>query len=242
MIGFIGGSGFENFLEGKSAKLVNVITKWGLPSQPLKKISYKGFDFVFLQRHGGGKILPHKINYQANMETFYNHGVRKIIASAAVGGISFQTGAVVVPDQIIDYTYGRNQTFYENNDNVKHIDFSKPYDNELRRKLLKASKDLGVNAEEKATHGVTQGPRLETIAEIKKLKSDGCDIVGMTGMPEACLASELGIDYACLAYVVNPAAGVGNKLISIKDMQTEILNGAQKSIEIFIQFLSNENS
>ncbi|MEC8147328.1 MAG: S-methyl-5'-thioinosine phosphorylase [Pseudomonadota bacterium] len=240
MIGFIGGSGFENFLDEKTVKLFDTVTKWGTPSQALRKISLDGCEFMFMQRHGGGKILPHKINYQANISALHELGVNKIIASAAVGGINFQTGKVIIPDQIIDYTYSRAQTFFENSDAVKHIEFSQPYNEQLRIKLIKACEDLEIRAEERGVHAITQGPRLETAAEIKRLQNDGCDIVGMTGMPEACLAAELDIKYACIAYIVNPAAGVDSEPISISDMQREIKKGAETSFRIFKRFILND--
>lgn len=240
MIGFIGGSGFENFLGAKSVEVINVTNEWGKPSQAIKKISLGDKEFLFLQRHGDGKILPHKINYQANIKALYDLGVRKILASAAVGGITIKTGKIVIPDQLIDYTYNRPQTFFEHSDTVKHVEFSQPYNHKLRSQLAKACKDLEVEFINEGVHGVTQGPRLETSAEIKRLKHDGCDIVGMTGMPEASLAAELNIRYACLAHVVNPAAGVAGKSISLDDMKNEIKRGAQNFLNILTQFLSND--
>ena len=123
---------------------------------------------------------------------------------------------------------------------VKHIEFSEPYNHDLRFKLLKACEDLEIKVKNKGVHGITQGPRLETSAEIRRLKNDGCDIVGMTGMPETCLAAELEIEYACIAHVVNPAAGTAGKSISIKNMESEIKEGAYNSLKILTQFLSNE--
>ncbi|OUU75006.1 MAG: hypothetical protein CBC29_04970 [Methylococcaceae bacterium TMED69] len=240
MIGFIGGSGFENFLDGKSVGKFDITTEWGKPSQAIKKFSLDNQEFLFLQRHGDGKIPPHKINYQANIKAFHDLGVKKILASAAVGGITIETGTVVIPDQIIDYTYNRPQTFFENVKIVKHIEFSQPYNHGLRFKLLKACEDLKLNVKNKGVHGITQGPRLETSAEIRRLKNDGCDIVGMTGMPETCLAAELDIEYACIAHVVNPAAGITGESISIKCMENEIKQSAHNSFKILAQFLLNE--
>lgn len=239
MIGFIGGSGFENFLNAKTVEKIYVTNEWGKPSQAIKKISLNNKEFLFLQRHGDGKILPHKINYQANIKGFYDLGVKKILASAAVGGITIKTGKVVLPNQIIDYTYNRPQTFFEHGNSVKHVEFSQPYNHDLRCELSKACKDLEIAFIKEGVHGITQGPRLETSAEIKRLKKDGCDIVGMTGMPEASLAAELDINYACIAHVVNPAAGIAGKSISMEDMENEIKNGAQNCLKILAQFLSN---
>ena len=240
MIGFIGGSGFENFLEEKSVEILDITTEWGKPSQAIRKITLGDQEFLFLQRHGDGKILPHKINYRANIKAFHDLGARKILASAAVGGTTIKAGTVVIPDQIIDYTYNRPQTFFEHMKTVKHIEFSEPYNHDLRFKLLKACEDLEIKVKNKGVHGITQGPRLETSAEIRRLKNDGCDIVGMTGMPETCLAAELEIEYACIAHVVNPAAGTAGKSISIKNMESEIKEGAYNSLKILTQFLSNE--
>ncbi len=240
MIGFIGGSGFENFLIERPVEIINVTNQWGNPSQEIKKMSLGNKEFLFLQRHGDGKILPHKINYQANIQAFYDLGVKEILASAAVGGITIETGQVVIPDQLIDYTYNRPQTFFEHSDSVKHTEFSQPYDHQLRSDLSKACKDLKIDFKNEGVHGITQGPRFETSAEIRRLKNDGCDIVGMTGMPEASLAAELNIKYACIAHVVNPAAGISGKSISIEDMEKEIKKGAQNFLKILTQFLSND--
>ena len=162
MIGFIGGSGFENFLDTKSIEIINVTNEWGKPSQAIKRISLGNKEFLFLQRHGDGKILPHKINYQANIKALYDLGVRKILASAAVGGITIKTGKIVIPDQLIDYTYNRPQTFFEHSDTVKHVEFSQPYNHKLRSQLAKACKDLEVKfINEKKVKDIFLAYRLE---------------------------------------------------------------------------------
>jgi purine nucleoside phosphorylase len=168
--------------------------------------------------------------------------VTHIIAVTAVGGISKNMPPMkwVVPDQIIDYSYGRMQTYSDDNKSaVKHIDFSYPFNGFLRDKLIAALEKETCVFEAQATYGVTQGPRLETIAEIKRLQRDGCDIVGMTAMPEAALARELEMDYATLSLVVNWAAGKGAssaqpaEVISMDEINQRIEDG-NKIIEKLI--------
>ncbi|WP_232059410.1 MTAP family purine nucleoside phosphorylase [Kineobactrum salinum] len=163
-------------------------------------------------------------------------GARRLVGINAVGGIGpqMQPGRLVIPDQIIDYTWGRAHTFDDGRSgSLLHIDFTEPYDRELRLSLLEAAARAGVEHEPAAVHGVVQGPRLETAAEIRRMAADGCDIVGMTGMPEAALARELGIAYACVCMVVNPAAGLGDLPLS-QAMMREIL---QREIRVVSSLL-----
>ena len=166
---------------------------------------------VFLARHGyGHTIPPHRVNYQANLWALKEAGVEIIISVASVGGIRADMcpGTLVVPDQIIDYTWGRKNTFHEGTDEpVVHIDFTEPYDAAVRRRILAAAAAAGEKVFDGAVYAATQGPRLETAAEINRLERDGADVVGMTGMPEAALARELGIPYAAINVVANYAAG-----------------------------------
>jgi 5'-methylthioinosine phosphorylase len=183
-----------------------------------------GGDIVFIHRHGfGHTIAPHEINYRANIWALKELDVTHIIATGAVGGITEHMSPItlVIPDQIIDYTHSRNQTFYENNQEpVVHVDFTRPYDEQLRTVMNSSAVELNLPVVSRGTYGAVQGPRLETAAEIKRLEADGCDIVGMTGMPEAVLARELGINYACCAVVVNWAAGKG----SHEDTLIDVIN------------------
>ncbi len=200
------------------------------PSMDIKNV-----EVVFLNRHGHSHHLaPHQINYRANMFALKILEVTHIIAVTAVGGITENMPPMkwVVPDQIIDYTYGRMQTYNDGNESeVKHIDFSYPFDDFLRDKLITALDKKSCAYEKQATYGVTQGPRLETIAEIKRMQRDGCDIVGMTAMPEAALARELEMDYATLSLVVNWAAGKGGspaqqaEVISMDEIKQRIVDG-----------------
>ncbi len=202
-------------------------------------------EVVFLNRHGHSHHLaPHQINYRANMFALKILEVTHIIAVTAVGGISENMSPMkwVVPDQIIDYTFGRMQTYNDGNESeVKHIDFSYPFDGFLRDKLITVLDKESCSYETQATYGVTQGPRLETIAEIKRMQLDGCDIVGMTAMPEAALARELEMDYATLSLVVNWAAGKGvlstqrAEVISMDEIKQRIVTGN----EIIEKLISN---
>ncbi len=236
-LGIIGGSGLSRIESLSVDKRELVDTPYGEPSSPLLFGRLNGLEVAFLPRHGGNhQVPPHKVNYQANIWAFSEVGVRKIIGMAAVGGISDRMGPGVlcVPDQIIDYTYGRNQTFYEQDlRSVMHIDFTEPYCAELRNALIETSLRIGVSIVDHGTYGATQGPRLETAAEIRRMARDGCDIVGMTGMPEAALAKELNLCYANFSLVVNWAAGLGDGgPISMKEIDKHLQQGMSRAVEV----------
>lgn len=186
-------------------------TPYGRASAPIRRLRIADQEVLFLPRHGVGHgIPPHRINYRANLWALRNSGADRIVALAAVGGIAAGLGPrrFAVPHQVIDYTHGRDQSFHEGGESgVVHVDFTEPYCRDLRARLLAACADAGIPAATQAVYGATQGPRLETAAEITRLERDGCDLVGMTGMPEAALARELDLCYATLAFVVNWAAG-----------------------------------
>ena len=188
-----------------------------------------GQQVVFLPRHGEQHTIPpHKINYRANMWALHQQGVDHIIAVAAVGGIraDLAPSVLAVPDQIIDYTYGREQSFFSDDFSVdKHIDFSYPYDPTLRQKIMQAAKQQNIDIVDGGTYGATQGPRLETAAEIQRMAQDGCAMVGMTGMPEACLARELNIAYATCALMVNWGAGIGDGVITMAQIEHTLAKG-----------------
>ena len=233
MIGIIGGTGLSQ-LDGFDIQEQKWCeTPFGEPSSMLSVGEFNGQSLVFLARHGvPHKIAPHLINYRANLSAFKQVGVTQVIAVNAVGGIHSQMGptSVAVPDQIIDYTYGRAATIYDgcHVESVDHIDFSFPYTESLRQSLISASKLADITLLEGATYGATQGPRLETAAEINRMKRDGCDMVGMTGMPEASLARELGLDYACLALSVNWAAGITDQVMTMKEIEEAVHSGMNK--------------
>ncbi len=210
-LAIIGGTGLSE-LEGMDTLRHQVFsTPFGEPSGPLTIGRLAGCDVVFLPRHGyNHRIPPHAINYLANMWALREMGVKHVLAVSSVGGITdqMQPGTLCVPDQIIDYTWGRPSTFFETDlEAVTHVDFSYPYHQPLREALLRAGKALDIPLVDGGTYGASQGPRFETAAEIRRYEQDGCDVVGMTGMPEAVLARECDMLYASLNVVGNRAAG-----------------------------------
>jgi len=210
MLAIIGGSGLSQ-LEGLEVLRREVVrTPYGEPSCPVTIGRLRGKTSAFLARHGHGHtIAPHEINYRANLWSLKKVGVDRIVSVAAVGGIgaNLMPGALVVPHQIIDYTWGRKHTFFEGEAPVTHIDFTEPYSADMRAAILAAAKACGADMVDGGVYAATQGPRLETAGEIDRLERDGATLVGMTGMPEAALARELEIPYAAIAVVANWAAG-----------------------------------
>jgi 5'-methylthioinosine phosphorylase len=214
MLGIIGGSGLTKLPNLAITRQLLVRTPYGDPSSEMTFGKVAGRDVVFLPRHGHGHTIPpHSINYRANLWAMHAEGVREIAAIFSVGGIGPELGpgVIVVPDQLIDYTHGRAHTYFDGHDrNVVHVDFTRPYTELVRSALLKAAQKCGIPALERGVYGAVNGPRLETAAEIDRLERDGVSVVGMTGMPEASLARELGLAYAALAVSVNHAAGRGD--------------------------------
>lgn len=210
----IGGTGLYKLAALEDIETIEGGTIYGQPSGPLRVGRFAGRRMAFLARHGEGHSLPpHRINYRANLQRLKDLGVRRVLAINAVGGITDTYGPRVVacPDQIVDYTWGRVSTICEEpGTDVLHVDFGDPYTESLRRDVLAAAHRSGVAMVDGGCYGATQGPRLETKAEIARMRRDGCDLVGMTGMPEAGLAREMGLEYACLAIVANWAAGCGD--------------------------------
>jgi purine nucleoside phosphorylase len=198
--------------------------------------TFAGTSVLFLTRHGRGHTLPpHAINYRANIRALADAGVSRIIGVAAVGGITagMRPGRLVLPSQLIDYTWGRRHTFFdEPGTPVTHIDFTDPYCEKTRRLLLDAAAAIGVDAAQDGVYGATQGPRLETPAEINRMERDGCDIVGMTGMPEAALSRELNIPYACCAVVANWAAGRGDGPITMTAIDAVLADGMRQVADV----------
>ncbi|MBL8471027.1 MAG: S-methyl-5'-thioinosine phosphorylase [Rhodocyclaceae bacterium] len=211
MLAIVGGSGLTQLANLDVSHRQVVRTPFGEPSGPLVLGTIAEREVVFIARHGyGHTIPPHRVNYRANIWALKDVGASKIVSVASVGGIraDLLPGTLVVPNQIIDYTWGRKSTFHDvENEPVVHIDFTEPYDADLRTKLLVAAGSAGQTVVDGGVYATTQGPRLETAAEIDRLERDGADIVGMTGMPEAALARELGLPYAAIAVVANCAAG-----------------------------------
>lgn len=218
----IGGSGLESIPALEITERLDVATPWGQPSTAVLKGRIHGADILFLSRHGAGHVIPpHRINYRANIAALRELGGTHLIAFNAVGGINqrYKPGDLVLPDQIIDYTWGRDHTFADSGEvPLLHVDFTDPYDRYLRELLINTAQDSDCQLHPNGVYGATQGPRLESAAEITRLARDGCDLVGMTGMPEAALAREKQLPYVSLCLIVNPAAGLGDGEISMADI------------------------
>ncbi|MBX3725183.1 MAG: S-methyl-5'-thioinosine phosphorylase [Xanthomonadales bacterium] len=213
-LAIIGGTGVYRLARLQDAQRHLVETPYGPPSDAVVAGTLHGRRVLFLARHGENHVLaPHEINYRGNLWALHSLGARRVLAVNSVGGISARMAprALVVPDQLVDYTWGRAHTYAGNGNRVEHVDLSWPYDAGLRGAVLDAGRAAGLDLVDGGTYGATQGPRLETRAEIRRLAGDGCDLVGMTGMPEAALAKELGLAYACVAVVANWAAGCGDE-------------------------------
>jgi 5'-methylthioinosine phosphorylase len=246
-IAVIGGSGLSQLDNLRTTRHEPSPTPYGDPSAPILFGLVGGTEVLFLPRHGSDHTIPpHAINYRANLWALKQAGVTDVIAVNAVGAIrtGLQDASLIVPDQIIDYTYGRQHTFFgDTQQPVRHVDFSQPYCEKLRARLIEGAKRAGIEPAENGTYGATQGPRFETAAEIRRLERDGADIVGMTGMPEAGLARELGLCYACIAIVVNAAAGKAPGAISMQVVEQNLEIGiakVRKVLEKAIQMISEE--
>lgn len=221
----IGGTGLYALAELENAEAHQPPTPYGALSGPVRVGTFAGRRVAFLARHGEGhSVPPHKINYRANLAALKALGAARVLALNTVGGITERFGPRVLacPDQLVDYTWGRISTLCEEpGTEVLHVDFGEPYTRRLRAGVVEAASRAGVALVDGGCYGATQGPRLETRAEIARMRRDGCDLVGMTGMPEAGLARELGLDYACLAIVANWAAGAGpdpDEVITLQDV------------------------
>ena len=224
-LAIIGGTGVYALVDLGDVDTHQPVTHYGAPSGPIRIGTLAGKRVAFLARHGEGhSIPPHQINYRANLAALKALGAQTVLALNTVGGITERCGprALVMPDQLIDYTWGRISTLSEEpGTEVLHVDFGDPYTQSLRERVLAAAGRLGIDLVAEGCYGATQGPRLETKAEITRMKRDGCDLVGMTGMPEAGLAREMGLDYACLGIVANWAAGAGpdpDETITLQDV------------------------
>jgi 5'-methylthioadenosine phosphorylase len=240
MLAIIGGSGLTQLASLDVTHRKAVRTPYGEPSGALTFGRLRGREVVFLARHGyGHTIPPHEVNYRANVWALREGGATEIVSVASVGGIraDLGPGTLVVPHQIIDYTWGRRATFFEGGDvPVTHVDFTRPYAEPVRRKILAAGRACGEKMLEGAVYAATQGPRLETSAEIDRLERDGAEVVGMTGMPEAALAREINLAYATIAVVVNHAAGRGEsatgiRLEGIEQMLHQTIARARRVVE-----------
>ena len=230
MLAIIGGTGLTQLANLEDTRRQIVRTPYGEASGPLTFGKLNGRDVIFLARHGyGHTIPPHAVNYQANIWALKTEGASRIVSVASVGGIraDLVPGTLALPSQLLDYTWGRKHTFFDGPDQpVTHVDFTHPYCDVLRGRLLRAGNRVKQPIVDGGVYATTQGPRLETAAEIDRLERDGADMVGMTGMPEAGLAREIGMRYAVVAVVVNHAAGRAD---SAQGIQLDQINAVLKS-------------
>lgn len=257
-VAVIGGTGLSQLAGMDVLAEHRLETPFGMTSSPVLEGRYADCLVYFLPRHGADHgIAPHKINYRANIWALMQLGIEQVVAINAVGGIHPDAGpeAIILPDQIVDYSYGRDHTFFDgcpelkgrslgdlHFDDVHHIDFTYPYSDELRQQLLQAGVDAKLTLVSQGVYGCTQGPRLETAAEVRRCQRDGCDVVGMTGMPEAALARELQLEYASVCLSVNWGAGLTEELISLDDIHRVITRGIGRVEELLQTFLASRSA
>ncbi|MEH6549687.1 MAG: S-methyl-5'-thioinosine phosphorylase [Pseudomonadales bacterium] len=241
-LAIIGGTGFYQLPGYTHRQDHQLSTPYGDGSGVIAEYDAGRHQVLFMPRHGGShSIAPHKINYRANIWSLQQLSVDAVLAVNAVGGIAREAtaGSLSTPDQIIDYSWGREHTFCEDPQPLQHVDFTAPYDRHLREYLLAAAEHSGIELTDGGVYGCTQGPRLESAAEIIRLERDGCDVVGMTGMPEAGLAREAGLPYASLCLVVNPAAGKSDQLITMQAIG-QVLDSGMDSVRALLQVLVSQ--
>lgn len=211
MIGIIGGSSLQTLHGLKIERKAVVRTPFGTPSAPVIYGSLNGHSLAFLARHGlQHTIPPHLINYRANIWALRHIGCQDIFAFSAMCSITadIKVGEIVIPDQLIDYTWNRQSTFFNSQiDTVHYTEFDQPYAESTRQRLIAIAKQQDCGYQDSATYGITQGPRYETKAEIRRYRNDGCHLVGMTGMPEASLAQETNLNYAVCGLVTKQYTG-----------------------------------
>lgn len=243
MLAIIGGTGLTKLANLNIIRRQVVRTPYGDPSGALTFGEINGNEVVLLARHGySHTIAPHEINYRANIWALAQQGLSGIVSVASVGGIraDLAPGRLIVPDQLIDYTWGRRHTYFEGADKpVTHIDFTQPFEQKLRYMILSTAQSLDEPVIDGGVYACTQGPRLETAAEIRRLENDGADMVGMSGMPEACLARELDIPYVMLAVVANWAAGKNDSAKEIHlHAANEVVEGALQKVHKILECMS----
>jgi 5'-methylthioinosine phosphorylase len=238
-LALIGGTGL-NQLSG-AAELLEIETPYGPPAAAIQIVATKPLRVLFLPRHGSPhRFPPHKVNYRANLWALREAGADHVLGVFAVGGMGgdFSPGALVAPDQLIDYTWGREHTYSDSAEvRLQHVDFTWPFEGPLRQALLASAAAEGIAVVDHGCLGVFQGPRLESAAEVRRAAIDGCDLAGMTALPEAALARELGLDYAGLAVVSNFAAGVQDQPLS-EEQIAETLREPMQRVRQLVQALA----
>lgn len=242
MLAIIGGTGLKQLANLEITHRQVIRTPYGEPSGALTIGNIKNEEVIFLARHGyGHTIAPHDVNYRANMWALHSRGVKDVVSVASVGGIhpDLTPGRIVIPDQVIDYTHGRKSTYREGSETpVVHMDFTEPYCEDMRQLCMRAASDSGESYVAGGVYACSQGPRLETRAEIDRMERDGATMVGMTGMPEAVLARELGLCYAAIGVVANHAAGRGSSEHAIQyDEIDTVLKGAMQRVRSILEHL-----
>ena len=239
----IAGSGFQSF--GEDAEEHHLTTDFGEPSSPVRELKFGDLTVFLLARHGDGLVIPpHRINYRANLAALKLLGVDSIIAMNTIGVITGgrHPGEIAIPDQIIDYTFGRDHSIYDGeSDSLDHIEFTEPFAERLRQEMRAAAENSGIAVHDGGVYAVMQGPRLETTAEVNRLERDGADYIGMTAMPEASLARELGMEYACLSLIVNYAAGRGEKAIHA-DIEASTVTARTQAMKILQGIFQDDTS
>ncbi len=239
MLAIIGGTGLNQIEGFAGERIVPVETEYDTVPVNIARGHLDGHEVCFLPRHGQGHTVPpHRINYRANIQALKRLGVRHVVAVNAVGGIHecMGPGAIGVPGQIVDYSWGREHTFFNGaGTGVEHADMTEPYDEALRQVLIAAADRAGIPVWPAGVYACTQGPRLETAAEVRRLQRDGCDMIGMTGMPEAALAREVDLAYASIALSVNWAAGLTDDVITMESIQAVLADGMGQVLDVLRQ-------
>ncbi|MEQ1525544.1 MAG: S-methyl-5'-thioinosine phosphorylase [Gallionella sp.] len=247
MLAIIGGRGLTQLENFKLTHQQVMRTPYGEPSGAFMFGTLNGHEVIFLARHGyGHTIPPHLVNYRANLWVLREQGVKDVISVATVGGIraDLKPGTIIVPDQIIDYTHGRDATYFDGRDKpFTNADFTLPYDTQLRSHILQCAKTTQQPCVDGGVYAATQGPRLDSIAEINRYERDGADMVGMTGMPETALAKELGLNYATIAVIANYAAGRGDSALGINiESVNATASAAMMRVRSIIECVVNNDS
>lgn len=238
----IAGSGFSGL--GENSAPQHVDTDYGKPSSPVRQLDFSGRPVLYLARHGDQlNIPPHQVNYRANLKALQQLGADRVIALNTVGTVhrEHHPGQLAIPGQLLDYTWGRDHSYQSAEAaQLEHIDFTEPFDREIRSASLRAATEAGVECHDGGIYAATQGPRLETSAEVDRLERDGASFVGMTAMPEAALAAELGMRYACLSLIVNFAAGRSESAIH-DDIESSTLNAKMQAFRVLRIFFQRDS-